>query len=522
MKICIFNSLPQHHEMFAHVLDYFKNNKMIIDIYTNKTNNYGWLNYYEKEYNIHVWYPISFFNSHAYDYVFLLTDDDYGYNPYWNNTTRVLVTEHDSKRELNLKTYCKHQTRQFNLRSPPSDPNTWILPVWNAILQAKYERLTVLSLGNATNNLNLPSLFSNYKEIDFILVDRDMNTQNTEPNIRKFNKLEASKLIEYASKSHYILVWPTTSYSTNHKHYSMSGSIPLAYSVGTPLLLPESYLEPLGLKGLTGIPDKDQINLEIPDKEIFLKERFVLLERRNKIFNSVFFGSLDKTPVGPGMYTAVIVEPRKHKAMRFVLKNFTDNLDYRWNFIIFHGTSNKEWLEEIIESLGSHRIKLINLNVENIDWHGYNKLISTRSFIEQIPTETFLIFQTDTMISVPGKDLIYDFIHYDYVGAPWPESILKESCYVGNGGLSLRKKSKMLEIIDNVPYPFQCPEDLYYCGINHNIPMYKPSWKESRLFSIESIHSERSFGIHKAWARLDIGPLEKQFPGIGILKELNT
>jgi hypothetical protein len=165
---------------------------------------------------------------------------------------------------------------------------------------------------------------------------------------------------------------------------------------------------------------------------------------------------------------------------------------------------------------------LINLNVENIDWHGYNKLISTRSFIEQIPTETFLIFQTDTMISVPGKDLIYDFIHYDYVGAPWPESILKESCYVGNGGLSLRKKSKMLEIIDNVPYPFQCPEDLYYCGINHNIPMYKPSWKESRLFSIESIHSERSFGIHKAWARLDIEPLEKQFPGIGILKELNT
>lgn len=61
---------------------------------------------------------------------------------------------------------------------------------------------------------------------------------------------------------------------------------------------------------------------------------------------------------------------------------------------------------------------------------------------ENIPTETFLIFQTDTLINPKYKDLIYEFIDYDYVGAPWISN-----GDVGNGGLSLRKKSKMIEII---------------------------------------------------------------------------
>ena len=41
-----------------------------------------------------------------------------------------------------------------------------------------------------------------------------------------------------------------------------------------------------------------------------------------------------------------------------------------------------------------------------------------------------------------NKDIINDFIGFDYVGAPLKCGL------VGNGGLSLRRKSKMLEIID--------------------------------------------------------------------------
>jgi len=514
--------------MFAHVLDYCLQKSLKIDIYTNKEKHYGWLDFYEKEYRIFTWYPISFFNPGAYDYVFLLTDDDHGYDKFWNNTTRVIVTEHDSKRQLNLKAYRKHQTRHFKLRDPSSDPNTWIVPVWNNTLYNKYETLTVLSIGNATNNLNLQNIFSNFSEINFILVDRDMNYSNSISNIKKYNKLHTSELIEYAGRSHYILFWPTTSYSFQHKDYSMSGCFPLAYSVGTPLLVPESFIEPLGLNGMIGISDHGSVKLNYPKETIykeFMEQREHLLKRRNNIFNSFLFGTLDMTPPGPGMYTAIIVEPRKYKSMEFVLRNFLENLDERWSFMIFHGIDNKIWLENIIDThfiKDKYRIKCVNMNVSNITWDQYNSLIATASFIEQIPTETFLIFQTDTMICPKEKNLIYEFINYDYVGAPWPESYLKESCNVGNGGLSLRKKSKMLEIIRNVHYPDKMAEDLYFCGVNHNIPLYKPTWEKSKMFSIESIYSSRSFGLHKAWIHIPVEHLESEFPGINILKDLQS
>ena len=533
MKFCIFNSLPQHHEMFAYVLDYFKSSNKPIDVYTNKTNDYGWLKFYEKKFSVISWFPISFFNPDAYDYVFLLTDDDRGYQPFWNDKTRVIVVEHDGKRKLDYRSYFTIQTRQFKLRNPPSDPNTWVLPIWNNEFYEKFDKLTVLSIGNASNKINLPALFKNFSDIQFILVDRHMDTGAlpAQPNVTRYNSLEASRLVEFAAKAHYIVFWPTTAFSQEHMHNSMSGSFPLAYSVGTHLLIPESFIEPLGLDGIVGI--EGSIHLEKPDEALysrFLVQRTDLLKRRDTLFNSLFgldrcsprTGSLKGSGPGPGpgMYTAIIVEPRKHAAMEFVLKNFLENLDARWNFMLFHGTENKQWLEKILTKFPeeSQRITLVNLGIANMDIHGYNKLIATESFIQQIPTETFLIFQTDTMISSAGKDLVYDFMEYDYVGAPWPKSPLRESCNVGNGGLSLRKKSKMLETIRSRTYPFQSPEDLFYC-INHTVPVYKPTWEKAKLFSIESIYSPRTFGLHKAWKHMRVEDLEGQFPGVSVLKK---
>jgi len=289
MKLCIFNSLPIHYEMFAHVLDYCKYKGLQIDVYTNKNNNYGWLDYYEKNYNIFTWYPISFFNPGAYDYILLLTDDDSGFSPNWNTRSKVIITEHDGRRQLPLNIYRKHQTRKFNLRNPPSDPETWIMPVWNNMLFKKYDRLTVLSVGNATNRINLNKLFTNVAEIEFILVDRNMDCSNSSDKIKKYNKLDTNLLIEYAGKSHYILFWPTTQFSMNHMEHSMSASFPLGYSVGTQILVPESFIKPLDLKGIVGIPDNRPILLEKPrDVLDFMNQRDALIERRNRIFDITF------------------------------------------------------------------------------------------------------------------------------------------------------------------------------------------------------------------------------------------
>ena len=64
---------------------------------------------------------------------------------------------------------------------------------------------------------------------------------------------------------------------------------------------------------------------------------------------------------------------------------------------------------------------------------------------DYIKTEMFLIFQTDTLIL--NKEKIYDFMNYDYVGAPFNRNFnwrrnypLTDFYDVGNGGLSLRRK----------------------------------------------------------------------------------
>ena len=47
-------------------------------------------------------------------------------------------------------------------------------------------------------------------------------------------------------------------------------------------------------------------------------------------------------------YTAVLIEPRKHKALPFVLNNFFENLSDEWSFVIFHGNQNYEYILDIM------------------------------------------------------------------------------------------------------------------------------------------------------------------------------
>jgi hypothetical protein len=124
---------------------------------------------------------------------------------------------------------------------------------------------------------------------------------------------------------------------------------------------------------------------------------------------------------GNSSYTAIIIEPRKHKALSFVLKNILENLNSEWNIIIFHGNLNKDYVENIINTQLQQykkRISLKSLEKDNLSIEDYNTLLKTKKFYENIPTDIFLLFQTDSMIIPANKDKINDFLQYDYVGAP--------------------------------------------------------------------------------------------------------
>ncbi len=215
-------------------------------------------------------------------------------------------------------------------------------------------------------------------------------------------------------------------------------------------------------------------------------------------------------------YTAIIIEPRKHKALEFVLNNFANNLSNKWNIIVFHGTENKEYVENIINKL-DRNIKLENLNVKNLTITEYNKLLTTKSFYDKIPTEIFLIFQTDTIINKKNKNIIDKFIEYDYVGAPWRDG------NVGNGGLSLRRKSKMLEILNNCKYNNE-NEDIYFSISCPNVNKNVPNSDKAKEFSVETVYYDKSFGFHKPWLYIDkqqYDMLESKYNDLKLLRQLN-
>jgi hypothetical protein len=235
------------------------------------------------------------------------------------------------------------------------------------------------------------------------------------------------------------------------------------------------------------------------------------------------------------LYTAIIVEPRKHKALPFVLQNFTDNLNENWNFIIYHGSQNESMVKSIISTFSESvktRITLIHLKVKNITLAQYSTMFFCPTFYDNIPTETFLIFQTDSIILKENKDKIYDFIKYDYVGAPWPISMgILGKMEVGNGGLSLRKKSKMMELlkyktrgIENGRYGKYIAEDQFFCGYYvPDVTVYKPIFIKAKDFSVESIFHKTPFGIHKCWHLLsnhELYTMYKLYPDIKILESL--
>jgi len=221
-------------------------------------------------------------------------------------------------------------------------------------------------------------------------------------------------------------------------------------------------------------------------------------------------------------YTALIVEPRRHRALQFVLNNFLQNLSEEWGIIIFHGDDNEDFVKEILYQLDDadkHRIaNVINMHVDNYDPRTYSDLFMSASFYDHIPTDTFLVFQTDAIILKENKNKLYSFLEYDYVGAPWSWDYR-----VGNGGLSIRKKTKMLEIIHFKGYQ-ETNEDLYFSqNIDNCIHFNLPSCEIAKEFSVESLFYEYPFGVHNIWKYMtkdEINCLQSIYPDIKTLMEL--
>lgn len=203
---------------------------------------------------------------------------------------------------------------------------------------------------------------------------------------------------------------------------------------------------------------------------------------------------------GETNYTAVIVEPRNHKDLDVVIKNVMyylneNNSTIKWGLKIYHGNNNELFTKSIIKNWDN--VLLENLNINDLSGKLYNDLLKKPSFWNSIPSENILIFQTDSILLRFGID---EFIKYDYVGAPWTR--YREGSIVGNGGLSFRKKEKMIEISTNHIDNSIEMEDIYFCKyLNKN---NVASFDVAKEFSVEDVPYDNPLGMHQPKIELNL------------------
>jgi hypothetical protein len=226
---------------------------------------------------------------------------------------------------------------------------------------------------------------------------------------------------------------------------------------------------------------------------------------------------------------AVNIEFRILPHLEFIIRNTINKLGPTWSHTIVCGNLNINHIKaitdkinkEMIENYGQFagQMRIIKVDMDNITVSQYSILLANLDFWNALIGEKILIYQDDTCIF---EDNIDDFLYYDYIGAQFPTNIFSGT-YVGNGGLSLRSKSIMKQIItskhiltveldqdydeikekyNNATNKIVVPEDIYFCKIMNDYGIGElANLLEANKFSVEYCYDSSiyPFGGHCFW-----------------------
>lgn len=205
--------------------------------------------------------------------------------------------------------------------------------------------------------------------------------------------------------------------------------------------------------------------------------------------------NIDKYLLKTSGKTAVLIEPRKHPAIEFVLTTATKHLPKDWKIQILHGNKNMTYCEKIAKTLNKERkVTCTNTNVDNFNnGYEYSEFLMSFDFLNMCDGEHILVFQTDS-IFFPKAIHIDKFLHLDYVGAPWA----KDS--VGCGGFSLRTKRAMALAILNRYSDKPRWEDCFYSSfVRQTDGLTIANFEEANEFCVGSIYHPDPIGTHQPW-----------------------
>lgn len=200
-------------------------------------------------------------------------------------------------------------------------------------------------------------------------------------------------------------------------------------------------------------------------------------------------------------YYMVIVEPRCHPNFSFVCRTMLRFTNNEWGLHVFHGNSNEHFVKANLTGIN---VKYTKLDVDNLSIQEYNELLTSIWFHEQITSDKFLIFQTDSCLLKHG---ISDYMQYDYIGAPWPHRRNR----VGNGGFSLRNKSKCMEVCKKHDRK-RLNEDVYFSTFLPTVNAVIPRYEIACAFSCEAVPTNvLPLAVHKYIHNIKVPNINEKF-----------
>lgn len=175
-------------------------------------------------------------------------------------------------------------------------------------------------------------------------------------------------------------------------------------------------------------------------------------------------------------YAAVIVETRNIPDLKSIILNHMKMLDNKWQLYIFHHLNKSAF-----DGLNAVRINIHR----SLDKNSYSSMLATEAFWNQIPHEKILIFQHDSMLLRRGID---KFLEWDWIGGPNAGSHY-------NGGLSLRSKSKILDVIKKHKHHGES-EDVYFHHKMRSVGANVATEEAAREFCCEKYFRLGTLGHH--------------------------
>jgi hypothetical protein len=205
---------------------------------------------------------------------------------------------------------------------------------------------------------------------------------------------------------------------------------------------------------------------------------------------------------------AFLVETRPLPHLPFLFIHMTSLMPPEWTFKFMGSPGPTGSIEHLRSSPAIRHLESIskleilplpsNYSLSNretisqmfTDCHLYNTILA--------PAEHLLVFQPDSIFCANSPRTINDFLEWDWIGAPWSTT----AQYGGNGGLSLRRVSKILHVLSTQTRQYNdgALEDLWLTDRLKDLEgAHMPNATISKSFSVESVWDKQPLGYHVGW-----------------------